>query len=195
MVNILVEAEQVRVPNWVDDLDSFRRWADAEDVPEKARVWFLCGEVWIDMSREQVFSHVLVKTKIAFTLTGLVEEGERGLFLGDGVRLTNVAADFSVKPDGTFVARETLEGGRVRLVEGMEEGFLELEGTPDMVLEVVSNSSVRKDRIDLRRAYWEAGIQEYWLVDARKELLSFDILRQGAKGYVATRKQQGWLRS
>src|SRR5205807_1516797 len=85
--------------------------------------------------------------------------------------------------------------GRVHLVEGMEEGYLELEGTPDMVLEVVSTSSMRKDTVDLRRAYWAAGIQEYWLVDARKEPLTFEILRHGAKGYRAAQRQQGWLRS
>jgi Uma2 family endonuclease len=64
-----------------------------------------------------------------------------------------------------------------------------------MVLEVISNGSVRKDTVILRQAYWEAGVQEYWLVDARKQPLTFDILRHTAKGYVATRKQGGWLRS
>lgn len=195
MVNIITEVEQVAVPGWVQDLESFRRWLDAEDVPEKARIWYLQGEVWVDMSKEQVFSHVLVKTKIAARLTSLVEAEQLGLYLGDGVRLSNETADFSVKPDGTFIARPTLESGRVRLVEGMEEGFLELEGAPDMVLEVVSRGSVRKDTVLLRRAYWKAGIPEYWLVDARAEPLSFRILRHTARGYVFTRAQQGWHRS
>src|SRR5205085_10093912 len=98
-------------------------------------------------------------------------------------------------PDATFVSQARRRSEEVRLVEGMEEGFLELEGTPDMVLEVVSPTSVRKDKVLLRKAYWDAGISEYWLVDARKEPLSFDILRHTAKGYTATRKQAGWLRS
>src|SRR5262245_35419640 len=147
------------------------------------------------MSKEQVFSHVLVKTKFTIVLGGLVEAGYPGLSLGDGVRVSNTQANFSVKPDGVFVAQATLAAGRIRVVEGMEEGFLELEGSPDMVLEVVSPSSVQKDKTKLRQAYWEGGIAEYWLVDARKEPLSFDILRHTAKGYVATRKQQGWIKS
>ena len=64
-----------------------------------------------------------------------------------------------------------------------------------MVLEIISSSSVQKDTVLLRAAYWEAEIPEYWLVDARKEPLKFDILRHTAKGYVATRKQDGWLKS
>jgi Uma2 family endonuclease len=65
----------------------------------------------------------------------------------------------------------------------------------DMVLEVVSDSSVQKDYDLLRRAYWEADIREYWLVDARKEPARFDILRHGSRGYVAVRKQDGWVKS
>jgi Uma2 family endonuclease len=195
MVNILTDAERVTVPDWVVDLESFRRWVDAREVPEKARLWFLGGQVWVDMSKEQVFTHVLVKTKISARLTTLVEAEQLGLYLGDGVRLSHIGADFSVKPDGVFAAQATLTSGRVKLVEGMEEGFLELEGAPDLVLEVVSRNSVRKDKVDLRQAYWEAGIPEYWLVDARKGPLSFDVLRHGTRGYVAGRKQQGWVKS
>lgn len=195
MVNIITDAEEVSVPASVVDLESFRRWLDADDLPEKTRIWYLKGEVWLDISKNQVFSHVLVKTKVGYTLTGLVEAEHLGLYLGDGVRLSHTAADLSVKPDGVFVAHATLESGRVRLVEGMEEGFLELEGAPDMVLEVVSRRSVRKDTVELRQAYAEAGIPEYWLIDARSDPLSFEILRLGPHGYAAIQPRQGWRRS
>jgi Uma2 family endonuclease len=192
---IQTEGAEITIPDWVVDLESFRRWIDDEDLPEKASISYLNGGVWIDMSKEQVFTHVLVKTEISSGLRALVKEHGSGLFLGDGVRLTNIEANFSVKPDATFGSNESLSSGRVKLVEGIEEGYLELEGTPDMVLEVVSPTSERKDTEVMRRKYAEGGIQEYWLVDARKEPLSFDILRLTSRGYVATRKQQGWVRS
>ena len=65
----------------------------------------------------------------------------------------------------------------------------------DMALEVVSDSSVLKDTVTLRDLYAQAGIPEYWLVDVRGERVVFDIFRLTAKGYVATRKQGGWLKS
>ena len=195
MITVLNGTEQVRVPSWVADLESFRRWADADDFPENGRVWFLEGGVWLDMSKEQVFSHVLVKTEIASTLRSLVKAGQMGMYLVDGALLSNVAANISGKPDGMFLSTGTLQSKRARLVEGMEEGFLEVEGSPDMVLEVISPTSVRKDKVTLRQAYWEAGIREYWLVDARQGPPVFDILRSTARGYAATRKQQGWLKS
>lgn len=198
MVHILFGSECVdncvTIPLWVVDLDSFRRWADSEDFPEKGRFDYIQGKVWIDMSKEQVFSHVLVKTRITAVLSELVEASQFGLFLGEGVLLSNVDVDFAVKPDALFVSNDALHD-RVRLLEGKGEGYVELEGSPDMVLEVVSDSSVRKDTEQLRRDYWHAGIREYWLVDARSDPLVFDILRHTPKGYRTTPKKDGWSKS
>jgi Uma2 family endonuclease len=195
MVTVQNELGQVSIPDWVVDLESFRRWADADDFPETGHIWFLKGEVWVDMTMEQVFTHLHLKEQFYIVLGYLTESEDRGLFLPDGLRLSNVPADISVNPDGTFVSYESIDAKRAVLVEGMEEGYLELEGSADMVLEVVSRSSVRKDYVILRKAYWEAGIREYWLVDARKEPLSFSILRHTANGYKAARKQDGWIKS
>jgi Uma2 family endonuclease len=63
---------------------------------------------------------------------------------------------------------------------------VELLGTPDMVLEVISRTSVRKDTEVLRELYSRAGIPEYWLVDARGSTPSFEILEHTADGYRAT---------
>jgi Uma2 family endonuclease len=194
MVTFVIESDQVSVPEWVTDLDSFRRWTDSEDFPQTGRICYLNGEVWVDMSKEQVFTHVLVKTRIAAVLSELVEAKEWGLFLGDGISLVNVDADIAVNPDALFTSNDSL-ADRVRILEGKKEGYVELEGSPDMVLEVVGTSSVRKDTERLRRDYWEAGIREYWLVDARKKPLVFDSLRHTPKGYRTTPKKDGWIKS
>jgi Uma2 family endonuclease len=195
VVTVIAETGRITVPSWVVDLEAFRRWLDADEVPENARLGYLKGEVWVDLSREQLFSHGQVKAQFASVVPGLLQASPSGWYWVQGALLVNSAADLSTKPDGIFVSTESLEGGRVRLVEGIESGYVELEGTPDMVLEIVSDSSVQKDTVLLRKAYWEAGIPEYWLVDARKEPLTFDILKHGARGYVATRKQDGWIKS
>ena len=195
-VTVVGEREQLTVPAWVVDLASFRRWLESDDVPEKARVWYLKGEVWIDMSRQQLFSHLAIKTEYNIGARTLVKAGRMGMYMPDGMFLTNVAADIGGNPDATFISDATLESNQVRLVEGKKGGFVVgVEGSPDMVLEVISDSSVRKDNVVLRQAYWEAAVREYWLVDARRDPLTFDILRRTAKGYIATRKQDGWLKS
>ena len=198
MTTVVIESDELMegliIPAWVTDRDSFCRWAHSEEFPETGRICYLNGEVWVNMSKEQVFSDVLAKTRITAVLSELVEANHLGLFLGDGVFLSNAAADFATNPDAVFVSTAGLQD-RVRLLEGREGGYVELEGSPDMVLEVVSRSSVRKDTQILRRAYWEAGIREYWLVDARPQPLHFDILRYTPKGYRATPRKDGWIKS
>jgi heat-inducible transcriptional repressor len=55
-----------------------------------------------------------------------------------------------------------------------------------MVLEVVSPSSVVKDTEWLMSRYHEAGVREYWLIDARGEGdPAFTIYRRAAKEFVA----------
>jgi Uma2 family endonuclease len=187
-------ADYVDIPPWVIDLDSFRRWADSEEFPDKGRIEYIKGEVWVDMSKEQIFTHATVKNEFNMVLGSLIKTGRLGLYLPDGVLLSNVVADIVVKPDAFFVSHAARRD-RVRILEGKRDGHVEMEGSPDMVLEVVSDSSVRKDTEQLRNDYWQASIPEYWLVDARQEPLVFDILRHTAKGYRTTPKKDGWIKS
>ncbi len=187
-------SDSVHVPFWVNDLESFRRWMLSDESPEKVPLFFLAGEVWIDMSKEQFFSHNQLKKVFAGVLWGL-EKQARGRFIPDGMLVTNEEADLSGNPDGAFVANDSIRSGRVQLIEGKEDGYVELEGSPDMVLEVVSDSSVEKDTEVLRELYWKAGIREYWLVDVRGERLEFQILRHSTRGYTPVRKSAGWLKS
>jgi Uma2 family endonuclease len=195
MVTLIHDGGSVSVPEWVVDIDSFRRWSDSKTFPQKGYTWFLKGEVWVDRSKEQIFSHVQVKTEVTIVLGGLVKAQKLGLFLTDGLLFSNVDADISGNPDATFISQETLQSDRVRLIEGVDGGYVELEGSPDMVLEIVSDSSAKKDRITLRKAYWESNIPEYWIIDARKSPASLEILRSGSKGYSVSRKQDGWMKS
>ena len=186
---------KISVPFWVVDIESFRRWMDTDEFPKKGRIWWLCGEVWADMSKEQIFTHLVVKNEFAFTLTGLAKKGKKGLFIPDGLLLSNFEGDISGNPDGTFISNETLGSERVRLIEGAEGGYTELQGAADMVLEVVSDSSEEKDLVTLKQAYWEAGVQEYWIVDAREDEAIFEILYRTARGFAVRRKKAGWVKS
>src|SRR5262249_9208690 len=73
--------------------------------------------------------------------------------------------------------------------------FVELEGIPDWVMEIISAAAVLKDTQLLRQAYHRAGIPEYWLIDARGEELIFHILHWRKDGYRAAPIRNGWQRS
>jgi Uma2 family endonuclease len=193
-MSTVVVLGKIRVPSWVVDLDSFCRWACSEEYPEEARCSFLNGEIWVDMSPERIYTHNQVKGEFTIVLGRLVKAKRLGRFVPDGMLLRNDQAGLSTEPDGTFISFKSFKSGRVRVVNGGPAADV-LIGTPDMVLEVISDSSEDKDTEKLRQLYWEAGIPEYWLVDVREGQLHFDILRRGKKGYLETRPQSGWLKS
>ena len=195
MSTIVLYDESVIIPDGITDVEAFRRWVHSEEFPEAGRICFLHGDVWVDMSKEQILTHNQLKQEFNLVLGSLVKAQRLGRFFPDGVLLTHDRAQLACQPDGTFVSRQTLKSGRVRLVEGERGGYLELAGTPDMVLEIVSSSSVEKDTVTLPDLYWRAGIPEYWLVDARSSRLQFDIFQWQSDGYAAVRKQGGWILS
>jgi Uma2 family endonuclease len=195
MSTVNFQDDTISIPSWVSDWSTFRRWLRSDDFPQQGRIYYLAEKICIDMSKEQLFSHNQVKQEYNLVLGGLAKSEKAGRYFPDGALLSNAEIEFTVQPDGTFVSHEALDTGRIRLVEATKDGYLELEGSPDMVLEVVSNSSVQKDTVVLRDLYWQADIGEYWLVDARGERLSFEILRHTAKGYVPVRRQNGWVKS
>lgn len=189
-------AEGVRIPRTVRDLESFREWVRSDDFPEKLRVAYLAGEIWIETMSEQIYTHGRLKSAVNAILYLTVESENLGQFFHDGILVSDVVSDLSNIPDGTFVSYDALRSGRVSRVAGKKAGFVEFVGGPDMVLEVVSDSSVKKDTDELFGLYWKAGVREYWLIDARGDGLRFDIYHRGPKGFVAPRRGAGgWLKS
>lgn len=196
------------MPVSVTTLQAFRAWIHSDAVSEETRACFLDGEVWIDMSKEQLFSHNQVKSELNVVLGGLAKSMRHGRYLPDGMLVSNAVANLSAQPDGAFVSYESLQDGKVVLVEGAKRGGVELEGSPDLVIEVVSDSSVEKDQDILPGLYFRAGIREYWLIDAREdtagrassgssgtlgEPLSFEIFQRGVDGFESAAGREGWL--
>lgn len=192
--DVLVQ-DQIAIPGWINDLESFRRWAHSEDYPQHGWVSFLNGRIWVDFSMEEFLTHNRVKGAYAFAVMAVLRGQTLGEYAHDRMLLSNPAANLSTEPDGLFYLWETMRSGRLKLIRGKHEGYIELEGSPDGVLEVVSQTSERKDKALLRELYWKAEIPEYWLVDARQDPPAFDILRHTSAGYVPTPAHDGWVRS
>ena len=190
-MNLILD-DTICVPGQFATLDEFRRWTRSEDYPDRGLYEFLRGEVWVDLSMETLL-HNQIKSAITITIGGLVLANQLGRVFADRMRLVHEGAGISVEPDGMFVSHAAVTSKRVWFEEGAES--LEVIGTPDMVLEIVSSHTVKKDTVVLRKLYAEAGISEYWLVNPLKGTVTFDILRLTAGGYVATRKSNGWVKS
>ena len=187
----------MRIPAAAATLGGFRAWALSDEYPERGRFSFINGELFIDLSLEETETHNKVKTEVSVGVMNFNKCLDLGEFYSDGTLVTNEAAGLSTEPDGTFVTWEGFDAGRVRLTPRTDRPgqFVELVGTPDWVLEVVSRSSVAKDKRELREAYHRAGVPEYWLVDARFDEVVFQILRRRRDRSVSVAAREGWVRS
>ncbi len=188
----------IRIPRTVVDVKSFFRWSDSSRLPEKLRVHFIRGEVWLDFSMEELSSHNQIKNALGITLGSLIRDEGLGLYVPDGMMLANAGAALVTAPDAMFISVASLKSKRVRFVAGKRPGAVATRavGSPDLVVEIVSDNSEEKDTEWLMTAYHEAGISEYWLIDGRDEAdLKFDLLRRGPEEFIATRKSDGWVKS
>jgi len=76
-----------------------------------------------------------------------------------------------VQPDVLFVSNEN-------------KGILQdrIRGVPDLTVEVISEGSWRRDRIDKKELYAQFGVKEYWIVDpAARTIEIFDLTPEGYK--------------
>jgi Uma2 family endonuclease len=188
--------DQIDIPGWVSDFASFRRWLQSTQFPEKGKICFINNDIWVDLSMEELFSHNRVRTEISRVLATLMKQTKYGQFVSEGMRFSHLESNLSTEPDGMVISNEAVETGRVKFVSGEQGDQTEVIGSPEIVIEVVSRSSEVKDTEWAMIAYFDAEIQEYWLVDARDEdSTRFEIYKRGKKEFVATRKQNGWVKS
>ncbi|HUP24424.1 MAG TPA: Uma2 family endonuclease [Thermoanaerobaculia bacterium] len=184
---VVIEEQQLRIPSGLDSLAAFRAWATSGDFPERGRIDYLAGEVEVEMSPEDLHAHGAVKTAIAAALHEWMTAGDRGEVFIDRARVSAPAAALSVEPDVVLVTWESLDRGRCRYVPARDSEpgrSLEIEGAPDLVVEIVSRGSRVKDTQRLPVLYARAGVPELWLVDALGAELHFEVrtLPGGGRG-------------
>ena len=86
-----------------------------------------------------------------------------------------------VEPDLLYVCREN----ESRITEA------NLQGPPDLAVEVLSEKNRRHDEVTKRKLYERAGVKEYWIVDPEIEMIKVHRLAGGALSRVAELSRDG----
>lgn len=192
----IVVGEDVEIPEGVSQsLGTFRAWALSGQMPRSGRFAFLNQKIWMDPSMEELFRHNGLISEIHLTLGTLLKQAGSGYLFWERVLYTNEEFGFAIEPDGLYVSFDSLQGGAAELVRSADGRVLEIQGTIDMTLEVVSKSSVRKDTHVLRQLYHRAGVREYWLIDSRRSPARFEILTWDSEDYRSVTSVDGWIES
>jgi Uma2 family endonuclease len=74
-----------------------------------------------------------------------------------------------IQPDILFISRQNYE-----IITA-----LNIQGTPDLLIEIISPSTIENDRIFKKLVYEKFGVKEYWLVDPEQETIEGWTLKQG----------------
>ena len=91
----------------------------------------------------------------------------------------------TVQPDLVFVSSANLGIIQQRAIFG----------TPDLLVELVSPSTVRRDRYDKKELYARFGVKEYWIGDPANKTLEVLTLKEGRYELHCCAEEKGKLTS
>ncbi len=95
--------------------------------------------------------------------------------------------EFSVpQPDLVFVRQE-----RLHIID-KKEGIL---GVPDLVVEIMSPNSVKRDRFDKKELYEQFAVPEYWIVDPQNATIEVYRLQNQRYALASFAAQTGAIHS
>jgi len=120
--------------------------------------------------------HQIVAGNVFMLLNISVRKDNAGkvIFAPLDVVLDETAKHNTFQPDIVFISKD-----RLSIIEETR-----INGAPDLVVEVLSPATIKRDRGKKSRRYLQSGVREYWLVDPREKLL--EVFVPGEKDWQRT---------
>ncbi len=142
-------------------------WSDLQRTPDDGNMYeVLDGE--LVMTPAPYLVHQDVSRQITKLVGRHIDDNDLGTYwyAPTAVRLSKHDVP---EPDFLFVRKDRL--GECRSREA-------IHGPPDLVVEILSESTFRKDLLRKRRIYERYGVLEYWIVDPAKETVTVLTLEE-----------------
>ncbi|MGA1529327.1 MAG: Uma2 family endonuclease [Kiritimatiellia bacterium] len=139
-------------------------WSDYQTWPREER-WEIIGGQAFAMSPSPTTRHQKIVTRLASNMEPLLRGGSCEVMVAPmDVRLSN---EDVVQPDLLVVC------------DAQQIKTTHIEGPPRLVVEVLSSSTERMDRLLKRELYARCGVEEYWIVTPFPHLVEVYVLQQG----------------
>lgn len=141
-------------------------YEDYAKTPGDERWELIDGELMMSPSPKR--AHQRNQMKLGSRMSFFVEEKDLGEMYSDfDVVLSNTD---TVRPDLIFIAKD-----RLHIITADN-----VQGAPDLVVEIRSESTARYDWTVKRELYARHGVKEYWLVDPEAATVAVLLLDGGA---------------
>ena len=146
--------------------EEYRAWAG-----DSQRAEWVNGEVIIYMPPKP--PHQILIEFLGSLLSFFVQFFQLGQILRGPIEMRAMPDGPAREPDILFVSHEHAD----RLTDER------VAGPADLIVEVISDDSVGRDRGDKFYEYEEAGVREYWIVDWRPKHQRADFYQLDARGH------------
>ncbi len=127
-------------------------YEDYEKLPEGAPYQLIGGE--LIMTPSPVPYHQIISRRIEFELLKFVEDRKLGEVI-DAPMDVYLSETETYQPDIIFISTE-----RMNII-----GEKKIEAAPDLVIEILSESTAYYDLRHKKRIYESSGVKEYWIAD------------------------------
>jgi Uma2 family endonuclease len=152
-------------------------YEDYVELPDDGKRYeILDGELFVTPA--PVPRHQRVSRNLQWILEGHIRSRRLGELFNSPIDL--ILSDTTVaQPDLLFI-----RGGRESIVTGRA-----VEGPPDLIVEILSPSSIRKDRKTKAMLYARFGIDHYWIVDPDGRTI--EVYERDGDGYRLATRDEG----
>ena len=133
--------------------------------PDDKRYELIEGELY--MTPSPITNHQRISRKIEFLLDKFVTENELGEIF-DAPYDVYFDDENVVQPDILFISKD-----RLNII-----GDKNLQGAPDLVIEILSESNAYRDLIQKKKLYARFGVKEYWIVVPGEKTIDIHILKE-----------------
>lgn len=133
--------------------------------PEDERWEIIDGKTYMQAAPTPLYQEILMalSKQIAVYLTGKpckVYPAPFAVLLSQGAEEDEEEINNVVEPDISIICD---------LTKISDKGC---HGAPDMIIEIISPSSIKTDRVTKLNKYEKAGVREYWIVEPEQKLVS-----------------------
>jgi Uma2 family endonuclease len=142
-------------------------YEDYLKLPEYERYELIEGELL--MTPSPVPGHQRISGKLEFALRKFVSEHDLGEIF-DAPCDVHLSDEDVVQPDILFISKE-----RLSII-----GEKNIQGPPDLVIEIISKSSAYRDFVQKKKLYAKSGVKEYWIVIPEENAVEIYFLKDNA---------------
>jgi len=161
-----LETPIVSEPSVAYQVDEEAEYKKYLNLPEMTRAEFTGGKIYYLAAANDRHQELLLRLGLRF-----------GIYLhGKQCKMRWAPSDVKIDYEFDQFSRETLQPDLYVFCDETKLSKQGLNGTPDLVIEILSPSDPGRDKVFKFNKYLKVGVREYWIVDPIREEVMVNIL-------------------